>query len=218
MINMGLVTHACRSVKSRSCAVQTLHAQHLAPCLARFFCPNSGLFVMQALPASPAAARSPSPFASPQLQQQQQQQRPHMSAMQVSISQVADEIQFAALHAELQSMKRRLQDVEQAAPLDGLQCGAVEARLAILEEDYAARHAELDDAAGEGQPEQQQRYQVSWHAQHLIQCRCGCSTTCGWLVGQQQPAKDIDQVLYGFAEVLQINAIVCVCNSPSAGC
>jgi hypothetical protein len=81
--------------------------------------------------------------------------------MQSRISAVADEVQFAALHAELQSMKRRLHDVEQAAPLDGLQCGAVEARLAILEEDYAARHAGLDDAAAEGQPEQQQ-HKVCW--------------------------------------------------------
>ncbi|WIA23520.1 hypothetical protein OEZ85_000257 [Tetradesmus obliquus] len=111
--------------------------------------------------ASPAAARSPSPFTSPQ--QQQQQQRPLLSPMQHRISQVADEVQFAALQAELKSVKRRLQDVEQAAadaaPLDGLQCGAVEARLAILEEDYAARHAGLDDAAGDAQGEQQQQRQ-----------------------------------------------------------
>jgi hypothetical protein len=83
--------------------------------------------------------------------------------MQQHISQVADEIQFAALHAELKSVKRRLQDVEQAAadaaPLDGLQCGAVEARLAILEEDYATWHAGLDDAAGDVHPLKQQ-YQV----------------------------------------------------------
>jgi hypothetical protein len=81
--------------------------------------------------------------------------------MQQRLSQVADEIQFAALHAELQSVKRRLQDVEKAAadaaPLDGLQCGAVEARLAILEEDYAVRHVDVDDVAGDAQPVSHQR-------------------------------------------------------------
>ncbi|WIA44023.1 hypothetical protein OEZ86_010395 [Tetradesmus obliquus] len=153
------------SADSADCSAE--QQQQRAPCMP-FSLPEPASMVpsdaaeAEACLASPAAARSPSPFASPQQQQQQQQQqRPLLSPMQHRISQVADEVQFAALQAELKSVKRRLQDVEQAAadaaPLDGLQCGAVEARLAILEEDYAARHAGLDDAAGDAQGEQQQR-------------------------------------------------------------